>query len=93
MSWFFFLVEKHQGYHYEHCFSFNWNAMKGYHYLMRLAHLFNSLALFTTALAKTVRLLGKRGVIKLVYSTLCAPWFAYGEIKKLIVQPFRLRLI
>jgi len=28
-----FLVEKHQGYHYEHAFALNWNAMKGYHYL------------------------------------------------------------
>ncbi|WP_198265213.1 transposase family protein [sulfur-oxidizing endosymbiont of Gigantopelta aegis] len=45
-----FLVEKHQGYHYEHCFSLNWNALKGYHLLMRLAHLFNVLALFSVAL-------------------------------------------
>jgi hypothetical protein len=30
-------VEKCQGYHYEHAFSYTWNAMKGYHYLMRLA--------------------------------------------------------
>jgi len=35
------LVEKHHGYHYEHLFSYNWNAMKGYHYLMRLGHLIN----------------------------------------------------
>jgi hypothetical protein len=37
------LVEKRQGYHYEHAFSYTWNAMKGYHYLMRLAHLVNAL--------------------------------------------------
>ena len=49
-----FLVEKHQGYHYEHCFSLNWNAMKGYHCLMCLAHLFNVLALFSVALTKAV---------------------------------------
>ncbi len=41
-----FLVEKHQGYHYEHAFALDWNAMKGYHYLMRMAHLFNTLARF-----------------------------------------------
>lgn len=34
-----FLVEKHHGYSYEHCFAYHWNAMKGYHALMRLAHL------------------------------------------------------
>lgn len=38
------LVKKHQGYHYEHLFSFNWNAMKGYHYLMHLGHALNVLA-------------------------------------------------
>ena len=88
-----FLVEKHQGYHYEHCFSLNWNAMKGYHFLMRLAHLFNVLALFSVALTKTVKLLGKRGVLQLVRATLSAPWFENGDIEVLIAQPFRLRLI
>ncbi len=88
-----FLVEKHHGYHYEHCFSLNWNAMKGYHYLMRLAHLFNVLALFTQALVKMVKFLGKRGLLQLVRSTLSAPWFAKGEIEALIARPFQLRLI
>ena len=36
-----FLIEKHQGYHYEHCFSYNRQAMIGYRYLMRSAHMFN----------------------------------------------------
>ena len=88
-----FLVEKHQGYHYEHCFSLNWNALKGYHILMRLAHLFNVLALFSVALVKTVKLLGKQGLLQLVRATLSAPWFDKDEIKTLIAQPFRLRLI
>ena len=42
-----FLVEKHQGYAYEDTFAKHWNAMKGYHYLMRLAHLLNTLARFS----------------------------------------------
>ena len=88
-----FLVEKHQGYHYEHCFSLNWNALKGYHSLMRLAHLFNVLALFTVALLKTVKILGKRGLLQLVRATLSALWFEKGDIKALTAQPFRLRLI
>jgi len=67
--------------------------MKGYHYLMRLAHLFNALALFSVSLAPVIQLLGKRGLLKLICSTLSAPWFAPGEIKELIAQPFRLRLI
>src|SRR6266699_1828494 len=37
------LVEKHQGYQYEHNFSYNWEAMRGYHFLMQIAHLLNAL--------------------------------------------------
>ena len=59
-----FLVEKHQGYSYEHVFSKNWNAMKGYHYLMRLAHLFNTLARFSSELAG----LFKQYVVRLALS-------------------------
>jgi len=45
-----FLVEQHQGYHYEHAFALDWNAMRGYHLLMRLAHVFNTLARCTRQL-------------------------------------------
>ena len=38
------LVEKRHGYQYEHVFSYNWNAMRGFHYLMRLGHFINVLA-------------------------------------------------
>ena len=41
------LVEKGHGYQYEHAFSYNWNAMKGYHYLMRLGHMINVLAQYS----------------------------------------------
>jgi hypothetical protein len=33
------LKEKHQGYQYEHIFSHDWNAMRGYHYLMHIARM------------------------------------------------------
>jgi hypothetical protein len=69
-----FLVEKHQGYQYEHCFSNNWSAMKGYHYLMRLGHLLNTLALYSTALARIVRVLGYRGVFAFIWETMASPW-------------------
>jgi len=46
-----FLVEKHQGYHYGHTFAPDWNAMRGYHYLMHMAHLLNTLARFSRHLA------------------------------------------
>ena len=58
------LVEKRQGYQYEHAFSYDWNAMKGYHYLMRIGHMINVLAQYSERLVKTVRELGVRGFIR-----------------------------
>jgi hypothetical protein len=45
-----FLVEKCFGYHYEHTFSYNWKAMKGFHILMRIAHMINTLAQYGSLL-------------------------------------------
>lgn len=58
------LVEKHQGYEYEHCFSYSWNAMKGFHYLMKIGHFLNVLALNSELLADKVKELGIQGFIK-----------------------------
>jgi hypothetical protein len=38
-----FLTLKHQGYQYSHCFSYNWNAMKGFHTLAKFANFVNVL--------------------------------------------------
>ena len=86
------LVEKHQGYHYEHCFTLDWDAMKGYHYLMRLAHVFNTLARFSRALAKSFRERGVRGFIAFVYNTLTGPWLVPDEVNARLDRPFQLRL-
>ena len=86
-----FLVEKHQGYHYEHCFAFDWQAMKGYHYLMRLGHTFNTLARFSQKLAASFRQRGVRGFIKFVYITLTGP-LDPQEVEARLSQPFQLRL-
>jgi len=61
------LVEKHQGYSYEHCFSYNWNAMEGYHNLMKIGHFINVLALNSELLIARVKELGVRGFIKYLY--------------------------
>ena len=62
-----FLVVKHQGYSYEHLFPKNLNAMMGYHYLMRLAHLFNTLARFSSELARLYKQYGVRDAIGLTH--------------------------
>jgi hypothetical protein len=88
-----FLVEKHHGYHYEHCFSYDWNAMKGYHYLMRLGHLFNTLSRYAERLAKIIRDTGVRGFIRFIRQTMAGPWLVYEWIAKRLSDPFQLRLI
>ena len=87
-----FLVEKHQGYHYEHAFALNWNAMKGYHYLMRMAHLFNTLARFARHLKALYAELGVRGTIAFIRQSCAAPWLDPERVRALLSQPFQLQL-
>jgi hypothetical protein len=86
------LVEKHHGYQYEHCFSYEWEAMRGYHYLMRLGHALNVLARYSWALAKYVRTLGVRGLIRLVRETIAAPWLRAEDIQQIAAASCQIRL-
>jgi hypothetical protein len=87
-----FLVEKHQGYHYEHAFALDWNAMKGYHYLMRMAHLFNTLARFARHLKALYAELGVRGALAFIRQSCAAPWLDPARVRALLSQPFQLQL-
>lgn len=69
--------------------------MRGYHYLMRLAHLLNTLARFSSALAKQHLELGVRAFIRFLRSTLSGPWFVPAgdaAIQQRMLNPFQLRL-
>jgi len=87
-----FLVEKCHGYCYEHIFSHNWNAMRGYHYLMRIGHTLNVLAHYSTALISLVRTLGARGVIDFVRETMSGPWLDAAQVRLARAAPYQLRL-
>ncbi len=87
-----FLVEKHHGYHYEHAFALDWNALQGYHLLMRLAHVFNTLARFTRQLRDLYRPLGVRGAIAFIRSSYAAPWLDPARMRLLLAEPFLLQL-
>jgi len=65
-----FLIEKHQGYSYTHTFSYNWNAMKGFHYLMKIGHFLNEFIATCVPLAPYVRNKGKRGLVAAVWNSL-----------------------
>ncbi len=86
------LVEKHQGYCYEHCFSYDWKAMTGYHYLMRIGHTLNVLARYSHALTKHVLELGTSGLIEFVRNTIAAPWIAADKLRQIAAGHCQLRL-
>ncbi|MBU3192345.1 hypothetical protein, partial [Clostridium bowmanii] len=62
-----FLTVKHQGYQYEHCFSYNWNAMVGFHHLMKIGRFINVLLVNSEILAKKITELGIRGLINFIF--------------------------
>lgn len=87
------LVEKHYGYSYEHAFALDWNAMRGFHYLMRLGHLINALSLRSIYIIEKVRALGTRAFIQFLQQTLTAPWLNYEPIRKIVTKgSYQLRL-
>ena len=65
-----FHVEKHQGYNYSHCYSYNWNAMKAYHSLMKFGHFINTLILGSEITCEYVAAFGARYFIKSVWDVL-----------------------
>lgn len=87
-----FQVEKHQGYHYEHLFAQDWNALKGYHYLMRLAHLLNALALATKRLVGQVQRLGVQAFLRFVRESCANRWLRPEWLRQLRAHPGQLRL-
>ncbi len=67
--------------------------MKGYHYLMRLAHLLNTLARFSKELAALFSEFGVQAAIGFIRNTLTGPWLDPQQIEQRLAQPFRLRLL
>ena len=61
-----FLIEKHHGYRYEHCYAISWNAMLGYHYLMNIARFLHVLAFKTDYLARKVAQTGYDKTLRLL---------------------------
>ncbi len=86
------LVEKHHGYAYEHCFSYNWNAMKGYHYLMHLGHMLNVLTLYSTGLIGKVKEKGARRTIKLIWLAFKGEILDIERLKMMIQGKYQIRL-
>jgi len=88
-----FLVEKRQGYDYEHCYAEDWDAMRAYHYLMRIGHLLNVLAAFASTLVGAFKERGAQGFIAWVRGTLSGRWLEPAELKARLSAPYQLRLL
>jgi len=86
------LIQKHHGYQYEHNYSYNWNAMKGYHFLMRIGLMFNVLAQYSECFIDVIKTFGRRGTIKFIFETMRGPWFNTDYLKTM-EKPRQLRLI
>jgi hypothetical protein len=87
------LKEKHQGYEYEHVFAYDWNATRGYHYLMHLAHLFNELILHTEGCHEHVKEMGIQGFIDFWRETIGGNWMDQERIHQCRKQRHQLRLV
>ena len=85
------LQEKRQGYQYEHVFAYDWNAMKGYHYLMHLSHLMNELIGLLEGVVALILEFGIRGFLKLLRETIAGPWLDHGRIQELREKKRNLR--
>ena len=71
-----FNTEKNRGYNYKHQYSYNWNAMKGFHYLMRLGHAISAISEFTKQLKHYIKTFGCSATLKLIKETLFSPWLS-----------------
>jgi hypothetical protein len=85
-------TEKHRGYHYEHAFSYDWNAMEGFHLLMRLAHAVNAISEFTKKLKKWIKEHGCSVILKIIKETIFNPWLSKEWYEQQNKKPRRLSL-
>lgn len=79
-------VEKCRGYNYEHSYSYNWNAMKGFHHLMHIAHILNNLVLNTEYLWEYVKKHGFGNTLEFLYETWIGRWIDGEKVERLIKE-------
>lgn len=86
------LSEKYQGYEYSHCYSYSWDAMEGYHYLMKIGRLLNVLAANSELLADKIVSLGIQGFIDYLMKACSGSLLDADRIKKANDQKRQWRL-
>lgn len=79
-----FLVMKHQGYQFEHCFSYDWNAMVGFHHLMQIGRFINVLLAHSEFLNKKVNVLGINGLLAFIFKACTADVLNLTRISSIV---------
>jgi hypothetical protein len=87
------LKEKHQGYHYEHIFSHDWDAMRGYHYLMHTARMLNEMAIHSIALTEHVKEVGFQAFVKDFFTAMAHRNLDTNKLRLISQYPSQLRLV
>jgi hypothetical protein len=87
-----FHVEKHDGYEYEHCYSYNWSAMKGFHYLMKIARFINGLIINSEIVSEYVADSGVSGFFKDLWLAISGAALTHKRIKAAATGKFLWRL-
>jgi len=87
------LKEKRQGYHYEHIFTHDFDAMRGYHYLMHIARMLNEMALHSVKLFEQVQETGIQAFIANFRSIMIYSDLDTKRLRRLLESPGQLRLV
>ncbi|MFO7952371.1 MAG: hypothetical protein R6U91_06160 [Bacillota bacterium] len=87
------LKEKHQGYHYEHVFAYDFDAMRGYHYLMHIARMLNEMMLYSVNLFEEVKAVGIQAFLKKLFCVMRHRELETERLRKLKEYPGQLRLV
>ncbi len=87
-----FNTEKNRGYQYQHAFSYKWNAMKAFHYLMRLAHALNVISEFTKRLKKYIKSIGVSKTMSRIFEAVKHCWVSRECIEAELVKAPQLKL-
>lgn len=87
------LKEKHQGYHYEHIYSHDWDAMRGYHYLMHIARMLNEMALHSVSLTEHVKEVGFQAFVRDFYIAVTHRQLDTNRLRLISQSPGQLRLV
>jgi hypothetical protein len=87
------LKEKHHGYHYEHIFAYDFDAMRGYHYLMHIARMLNELMLHSINLIEEVKTVGIQAFLRKFREVMIHRELDTKQLRLLSESPGQLRLV